>query len=63
MLNIENANPSCRIKNIILKLVGFHTLTSFLSSIGHVMAGSGIEEILSLIYTENTLPHILSTAL
>ncbi|EFX81166.1 hypothetical protein DAPPUDRAFT_102733 [Daphnia pulex] len=60
MLIIENADPSCRIKNIILKLGGFHTLMSFLSSIGHVMAGSGIEEILSLIYAENTVPHMLS---
>jgi hypothetical protein len=61
MLIIENADPSCPIKKIILKLIGgFHTLISFLSSIGHVMAGSGIEEILSLIYAENSVPHMLS---
>ncbi len=60
MLIIEYADPSCRIKKIILKLGGFHTLMSFLSSIGHVVAGSGIQEILSLIYAENTVPHMLS---
>lgn len=32
----------------------------FLSSIGHVMAGSAIKEILSLIYAENSVLHMLS---
>ena len=42
------------------KLGGFHTLMSFLGSIGHLMDGSGLTEILDTIYAENTTPHLLS---
>ena len=33
---------------------------SFLGCIGHIMAGSGIEEMLELVYAKNVVPHILS---
>lgn len=33
---------------------------SFLSCIGHIMEGSGIPEMLEIIYTTNTVPHMLS---
>ena len=38
--------------NIVLRLGGFHLLMSFLGSIGHFMAGSGLIEILRLIYAQ-----------
>ena len=33
---------------------------SFLGCIGHIVKGSGIEEILELVYAKNVVPHILS---
>jgi hypothetical protein len=33
---------------------------NFLSSIGDLMAGSGLEEVLQTVYGPNTLAHILS---
>ena len=40
---------------VIIRLGGFHTLMSFMGSIGYIMGGSGIKEVLSLIYAENTV--------
>ncbi len=60
MLIIANSSLQCPTRNIINKLGGFHTLMSFLSSIGHFMDGSGLREVLDLIYAENTTPHLLS---
>lgn len=48
---------------IILRLGGFHTLKSFLGSIGNVMEGSGIEEMFKLVYpkiADTTVGHIMS---
>ena len=33
---------------------------SFYGSIGHLMAGSGLQSLFELIYAENTVPHIFS---
>ena len=35
-------------------------LTSFLGSIGHLMAGTGLQELLEVIFAGNTVAHILS---
>ena len=52
---IENENL-----NIVCRLGGFHLLMSFIGSIGHVMAGSGIEDALETVYASNVIHHILS---
>jgi len=49
-----------KLKNIVLHLGGFHTEMSFLGSIGRVMAVSGLQELLELIYTPNAVAHMLS---
>ena len=46
--------------DIVVRLGGFHTLMSFLGSIGHLMKGSGFEEILGVLYGKNTVEHIMS---
>ena len=46
--------------NIICRLGGFHTLMSFLGSVGTVMKGSGLSECLQVVYVENAVTHILS---
>ena len=48
------------IKNIVLRLGGFHTEMSFLGAIGHLMADSGLRELMECIYASNTVVHILS---
>ncbi len=47
-------------RNIVLRLGGFHTEMSFLGSIGHLMAGSGLQAVLELFYASNTVVHMLS---
>ena len=46
--------------NIVCRLGGFHTLMSFMGSIGNMMAGSGLQELFEEVYAENTVPHLLS---
>ncbi|CAG2249414.1 unnamed protein product [Mytilus edulis] len=45
--------------NIIVRLGGFHTQMSFLGSIGRIMSGSGLKEVLELIYAPNAVTHML----
>lgn len=43
------------------RLGGFHLLRSFLGSIGEIMADTGLEEMIQLVYPgSNTAEHILS---
>lgn len=48
------------LEDIVLRLGGFHTEMSFLGSIGHLMSGSGLEEVLGVVYAPNTVTHMLS---
>ena len=45
---------------IVCRLGGFHTLMSFLGSIGGLMEGSGIEDALGQVYGDNVIPHLMS---
>ena len=45
---------------IVILLGTFHTCMSFYGLIGYIMAGSGIQFLLELIYAEHTVRHILS---
>ena len=59
MIIIESEARASLLKCIILQLGGFHVLMSFLGAIGHLMSGSGLEEILELVYAQNRVPKIL----
>ncbi|CAH1118147.1 unnamed protein product [Phaedon cochleariae] len=48
------------LKNVIVRLGGFHLLMSFMGCIGVIMAGSGLRDLLSIIFAENSLDKILS---
>ena len=48
------------LRGIILCLGGFHTEMSFLGCIGHLIASSGLQEMLELIYAPNAVVHMLS---
>lgn len=56
---LESQPDSSELHSVVVRLGGFHTEMSFLGSIGHLMKGSGIENILELIYASNTVSHII----
>lgn len=60
MMIIENASLDCPTRGIVYLLGGFHTIMSFVGSIGHIMDGSGLRDVLELMYASNTVPHLLS---
>ena len=45
--------------HIVCRLGGFHTLMSFLGSIGKLMTGSGLEELFEEVYAEHTVKHMI----
>lgn len=52
-----NGSP---VRNVILRLGTFHMEMSFLGTIGHLMSGSGLADILELVYAPQAIQHILS---
>jgi 5'-3' exonuclease len=57
---VESAGEDSDLHPIILRLGGFHALMSFLGSIGHLMRGTGLQDILEVIFAGNTVTHILT---
>ena len=45
---------------MVCRLGGFHTLMSYMGSIGTMMKGSGLDEALSTVYGENAVQHMMS---
>ena len=46
--------------NVVLMLGGFHTMMSFMGSIGHLMEGSGLPEALHNVYAKNSVEHMMT---
>ena len=60
-LGIVNSQPKdSELRQIVLRLGGFHAEMSFLGCIGHLMASSGLQEVLELIYAPNAVIHMMS---
>ena len=57
MIVLEEPDHSY-LKQIVLRLGGFHTLICFIGAIGYLMAGSGLEQVLETIYA--SVEHIFS---
>ena len=57
---ITNEPENSDLKSIVLRLGGFHMEMSYLGCIGNIMNGSGLQEILEIIYASNAVPHMLS---
>ena len=53
----QNAHEKIDLKSVVLRLGGFHTLMSFLGCIGHLMSGTALKEVMSLVYAENYHPY------
>ena len=56
----ECAPPDSDVDTIVVWLGAFHTMMSFLGATGHIMAGSGLEELLECIYVSTSVSHMLS---
>ena len=46
--------------NVVCRLWGFHTLMSFLGSIGTLMAGSGLSNVLETVYGKNAVEDMMT---
>ena len=57
---IEGQPENSPLRSIDLRLGGFHTEMSFIGIIGHLMAGSGLQELLETIYANNAVTHMLT---
>ena len=57
---IQMEPPNSDLRKIVVRLGAFHAEMSFLGSIGHLMAGSGLRELLELIYASNAVDHIMT---
>ena len=57
---LENEMQNSSLKCIVLRLGGFHTLMSYLGSIGHLMEGTGLKDILETVFARNSVCHMLS---
>ena len=57
---IQSQPENSPLHPVVLRLGGFHTQMSFIGSIGHLMAGSGLQELLETIYANNTVIHMLN---
>ncbi|GBM15552.1 hypothetical protein AVEN_8931-1 [Araneus ventricosus] len=57
---VAAAPQECDLSKIVIKLGGFHLLSSFIGAIGYIMQGSGIKEVLSLICAPNSLDKMLT---
>jgi len=54
------SEPRSPLKKIVLRLGGFHTEMSFLGTIGYIMSGSGLQDVLQSIYAPNAVTHMLT---
>ena len=60
MLLIVRNEQESDLNKIVLRLGGFHLQMSFLGAIGHIMGGSGLQELLECVYAPNAVVHMLS---
>ena len=60
MLIIDSESSQCDLKSVVVRNGGLHLQMSFLGCVGHLMAASGLTEVLEVVYAENTVKHIVS---
>lgn len=57
---ISSENDNSSIKDIVLRMGGFHCIMSYLGCIGQLMSGSGLNDLLETVYAPNVIPHIVN---
>lgn len=60
MTIIQNEPSSSALKSVVLKLGGFHMEMSFVGSIGYLMSGSGLVNLLETVYASTAVSHMMS---
>ena len=60
LMVIESEPADSDLRQVVLRLGRFHTERSFIGSIGHLIAESGLKELLELIYAAYAVEHILT---
>ena len=58
---VSNEPEDCDLKSIVLRLGFLRVQMSFLGCTGYIMAGSGLEDVLKLVYSKNAEVHMLSS--
>lgn len=56
---VGNAPADSELKQVVVRLGGFHLLMSFMGSIGNIMSGSGLENLWSTMHAEGSIPQML----
>lgn len=56
---IENEPLDSDLHDVVLRLGGFHIEMSFLGCMGYLMSGSGLEELLEVLYAKNAVLHMM----
>jgi len=59
-LKAVEITKAAALNNIVCSLGWFHLLMSFLGSIGSVMLGSGLQELMGFVYGADTVKHMLA---
>ena len=57
---IDNEPPDCVPRSIVLRVGGFHTEMSFLVCTGRLAAGSSLQQLLEVVFAQNSLTHMLA---
>ncbi|GFR65223.1 hypothetical protein ElyMa_005525300 [Elysia marginata] len=59
-LILDSEPADSHLRSLILQLGGFHTQMNYLGTIGHLMTGSGLRELLEVVYAPDGVVHMLS---
>ena len=57
---IQSQPDGSDLKGMVLRLGVFHMQMSFLGSIGHLTAGSGLQELFEVVFAGNAVRHMLT---
>ncbi|KAF4530425.1 hypothetical protein B566_EDAN015256 [Ephemera danica] len=57
---VSNSPENEKLKNIVVRIGGFHLLMNFLGAIGYIMTASGIEELLCTIYARGSVDSMMT---
>ena len=56
----DNEPPDCVPRSIVLRVGGFHTEMSFLVYTRRLAAGSGLQQLLEVVFAQNSVTHMLT---
>ena len=57
---VDSEPPDCVPRSIVLRVGGFHTAVSFLGCMGRLAAGSGLQQLLEVVFAQNSVTHMLT---